>query len=276
MTRPRWFIWGLRSLALAAGVAGSGPALCDPAPEPSSQIAQVDLQAPFATRSPWRLIVTQGPPAVDYGGNPAPGALHMCLEQRPAGTCMSDPLATPQAPGSDSSSNWEPHYLHLAKPVYPQARSAPPLLLLVTASMHAGNGGQLVVTQLLNYDRAKDSFERVYRHATGTNNNEEVRFIAEGALEGSVISADPTSDAPYGYWIVVSRFTPARTYRQVLRYRSATHYNDGNSLAVIDSEMPNIERRLGLWSPGSPLPLPTDKAKPCPRPHLKQTELWCE
>jgi hypothetical protein len=57
-----------------------------------------------------------------------------------------------------------------------------------------------------------------------------------------------------------------------LRYRSATHYGDNNSLAVIDSEMPNIERHLGYWKSGMALPLPSGA---CPRPRLIRMELWC-
>jgi hypothetical protein len=58
-----------------------------------------------------------------------------------------------------------------------------------------------------------------------------------------------------------------------LRYRSATRYNDGNPLAVIDSEMPNIERQFGLWKPGEPLPTPSVG---CIKPPLRHSELWCE
>jgi len=86
-----------------------------------------------------------------------------------------------------------------------------------------------------------------------------------------VISAEPQEHLPYGYWITVNALTPAYTYRQVLRYPSATIYNDGNPLGVIDSEMPNILRRLGLWHPGMSLPVPPH----CPKPHLVRTELWC-
>jgi hypothetical protein len=147
--------------------------------------------------------------------------------------------------------------------------------MIVTASLHAGDGGQIVATQLFRYNKARDTFERVYAHWTGSNNNQEVRFMAGGPLEGAVISAEPTGDAPYGYWMEVSRLQPHGVYRRVLRYRSATRYNDGNTLAVIDSEMPNIERRLGLLTPGSALPLPHGAARPCLRPHLVKTELWC-
>lgn len=57
----------------------------------------------------------------------------------------------------------------------------------------------------------------------------------------------------------------------MLRYRSVTRYGDGNALAVIDSDMPALQRRLGLWRPGQPLPVP-DR---CPAPRLVRGELWC-
>jgi hypothetical protein len=138
--------------------------------------------------------------------------------------------------------------------------------------MYAGDGDQLVVTQLLAYDAQDDRFERIYAHMTGTNNNEEVRFVSGGPLRGDVISAEPTRGEPFAYWIDVNRFAPPHTYRTALRFRSATRYGDGNRLAVIDSEMPNIERRLGLWRPGLPLPLPQG----CPKPQLKRGALWCD
>jgi hypothetical protein len=268
--------WGLhRSLALAFFfvLVESGRALSQPAPAPSSQIQSLDLAGPFKTRSNWRLVVTQGVPSVDALGDPAPGFIRTCLEKGPAATCISDPVAAP--PPGDREGAWEAHYLRVAKPVYPRGPSAAPLLLVQTASLQAFDGNQGVFTQLLKYDRANDRFERVYGYVTGTNNNQEVRFIRDGPLEGSVILVDPTSNAPYAYWVTVNQFTSADVYRQALRYRSATRYNDGNPLAVIDSEMPNIERRLGLWKPGAPLPLPSHAAKPCVRPHLKNTELWC-
>lgn len=58
----------------------------------------------------------------------------------------------------------------------------------------------------------------------------------------------------------------------VLRYRSATGYQDGNPLGVIDSDLPNIQRRLGLWRAGQPLPVP---AQGCATPRLVTMELWC-
>jgi len=243
---------------------------------PSSKLPRIALSEAFHTRSAWLFVATQGPPTVDYGGNPAPGALQLCFKKDPNAPCSSTPSAMPPPTDGASYDGWEPHYLSAAKVVYPRGPGGAPLLLIVTASVHAGDGGQIVATQLFKYSQGRDAFERVYMHATGTNNNQDVRFIPSGPLQGAVISAEPTDNAPYAYWIAVNKFTPELGYRQVLRYRSATRYNDGNALPVIDSEMPTIERRLGLWRPGSSLPLPPPTTRPCPRPHLKDAELWCE
>lgn len=244
---------------------------------PPAQGLRLDLQKPFHTRSHWLLVVTEGAPTTDYGDNEAPGALTFCLKKDPSDACLSEPVTLTLPPVTKSGSPaWEPHYLLNAKAVYPQGQSAAPLLWLVAASMHAGDGGQVVYTELLAYDNAHDAFARVYENRTGSNNNQETRFITDGPLRGSVISAEPQQRAPFGYWIVVSKRSGSGPYRQVLRFGSATRYGDGNQLAVIDAEMPNIQQRLGLWKPGQPLPIPTDRDKPCTRPTLKHSALWCE
>jgi hypothetical protein len=165
-----------------------------------------------------------------------------------------------------------------AKAVYPRGPKAAPLLLIVTGSLLSGDSDQIVFTQLVTYDAAQDAFRRVYVKSTGHNNNQKIRFVTDGPLRGSVITAEPQEHLPYGYWIVVNKLASDGAYHQVLRYRSATLYNDGNPLAVIDSEMPNIEMRLGLWKPGEPLPAPRlgGNGKPCINPTLRHTELWCE
>jgi len=268
---PRAGLWSWASLAVFGVVDGSAPALADPGAAPPPEISHLDLAKPFSTRSAWRLVTADGPQTVDDLDEPAPGPLHLCLEAGASGPCISDQVTTPK---KIAYVGWEPHYLRVAKPVYPSGQSEPPLLLIVTSSLPGINGNEVLVTQLLKYVKGSDRFERIYAHATTINNNQEVRFVTSGLLRGSVISAEPTDNAPYAYWIEVSRFTAARNYQRVLRYRSATRYNDGNSLAVIDSEMPNIERRLGLWRPGSPLPTPNENR--CLRAHLKRGELFCE
>jgi hypothetical protein len=152
-------------------------------------------------------------------------------------------------------------------------RSAPPLLLARTSSEYsAGDGEQVQYTQLFTFRRTSDRFEAIFARAILRNNNQEVRFVEMGPLRGDVVVAEPTENAPFGYWITVNRLTSSYRYQQILRYRSATRYGDDNPLAVIDSEMPNIQQRLGLWRLGRPLPLP---AKGCPKPRLVKMELWC-
>ena len=241
------------------------------------QATQLELGKQFHARSPWRLVVTVGPPTKDYGDNEATGALNLCLQRSPAGPCLSDPVTLPpRATTPEFANAWEPHYLLTARAVYPRGMNAAPFLLIVTGSLNSGDGDQVVATQLVSYDAGCDQFRRIYSNSTGNNNNQEIRFIAEGPLRGSVIIAEPQEDSPYGYWITVGRLLPEDVYRPVLRYRSAMLYGDGNPLAVIDSEMPNIQRRLGLWKLGDPLPTPSRGSKPRNKPTLKHSELWCE
>jgi hypothetical protein len=268
-------------IALAAVLTGRMAAAQSPTAQPTfhpaSQATELDLAAPFHARSPWRLVVTEGPPVKDYGDNDAPGALSFCLRKGATGPCISDPVTIPLRTASpDHGQAWEPHYLLRAKVVYPRGQTGAPLLLIVTGSLNSGDGDQIVATQLIRYDPARDAFRRVFAQSTGHNNNQEIRFVTDGPLMGSVITAEPQEQRPYGYWIVVNKATPTGVYHPVLRYRSATTYNDGNSLAVIDSEMPNIELRLGLWKPGAPLPIPSlASGKRCLKPALKHGELWC-
>lgn len=273
----------LFDLVLTVGVA-SAPAFAEPptgAPtaRPTSQNTELDLEKAFHTRSPWRLTVTEGVPGKDYGDNDAPGALTLCLRKGPSGTCVSNPVTpTLRARAGDEANAWEPHELLTAKVVDPGGPNGAPLLLLVTGSLHSGNGDQLVATELVRYDSAGDKFRRVFSRSTGRNNNQEIRFVADGPLRGGLITAEPQQRSPYGYWILVDQPSSTGAYRQVLRYASATRYDDGNPLAVIDAEMPNILSRLGLWKRGDPLPVPSSSAnsKPCVHPTLRHSVMWCE
>lgn len=234
-------------------------------------VKSLDLSKPFAARSIWRLTATQSPDVADPTGfldDMVPGPIRLCLRKAPTAPCDPSLKATVGEPGK-ADFFLEPHELARADVV--RSPSGQPLLLVQTGSVHSGNGDQLVRTQLLAYRPAEDRFERVYEHVTGRNNNQQVRYVEAGPLKGDVVSVEPTQDAPFGFWVVVN--APASGgFQEVLRYRSATRYGDGNPLAVIDSEMPNMAQRLGLWTPGSPLPLP---AGACPSPHLVKMALWC-
>jgi hypothetical protein len=259
--------WSAALILIAAWSSGSAFAATP------SAMSSIDLSKPFGTRSAWRFTASQGPEIEDPNGMPgdkAPGAIRLCISNDKGKSCRPDLRAIIRIPETDDPFS-EPHFLDKAEIVRSGGGRA--LLLVQVASLHSGDGDQAVGTQVLAYDRRHDRFAPIYEKSTGRNNNQEVRYVTGGALHGAMISAEPTEDAPFGFWVTVDRLTPAYTYRQVLRYRSATHYGDGNPLSVIDSEMPNIERRLGLWRQGSPLPLPKGR---CPRPHLARMELWCK
>jgi len=262
----------LSYLAVFAATAVAAPVSVRAEPSPQTVIAVVDLSGPFATRSQWKVTASQGPPINDptgVGDDKVSGEINLCLHASVSGPC--DPqLQTALGAASSDDLYSAPHYLNEVRVVH--GVGGLPLLFVQTASVHSVDGDQIVLTQALAYERGADRFVRVYSHPTGRNNSQEVRFIEAGVLKGDIISVEPTANAPFGFWISVNTLARGSSYKQVLRYRSATGYGDGNPLAVIDSEMPNIEQRLGLWRAGSPLPLP---AGACPTPHLVHMELWC-
>lgn len=241
----------------------------------SPLISNIDLSKPFSTREAWRFIATQGPPVAGNdtaSGSEEPGQIQLCLRASLSAPCDPQLLNALRVASSANDFFTQPHYLNAVRIVYPLGNADQPVLFVQTASMYSGDSDQVVLTQVLAYDNSQNRFLRIYQYTTGRNMNEEVRYINSGRLKGDIISVDPTENAPYAYWVTVNAFTPQYTYKTALRYRSATHYGDHNSLAVIDSEMPNIERRLGFWKSGMALPLP---AGGCPRPRLVRMELWC-
>jgi hypothetical protein len=242
------------------------------APAPAQTIvSRIDLSPAFGAPPGWRFLAFQGPDTADEleGEGRAPGAIRLCISRDGGRSCHPDLSRLLSANfGGESSS--VPHFLNRIRIV--RLRPSRAMLLVEAASLHSGDGDQRVGTAALTFDRARNAFVPAYEKWTGHNRNEEIRYIEAGPLRGAIVSAEPTADAPFGFWIVVNRLAPTGRYRQVLRYRSSTHYGDGNPLAVIDSEMPNIQQRLGLWRPGQRLPLP---ARRCPRPRLINHELWC-
>jgi hypothetical protein len=240
-----------------------------------SVISNIDLSGPFKTRTAWHFIATQGPPVAGVSpssGEDEPGQIQLCLGGALSPSC--DPqLQTRLRSASFADDPFaQPHYLDAVKIVYPRGPADHPLLFVQTRSVFSGDGDRVVLTQVLAYESSKNRFVRIYQSAIGGNRNEEVRYISSGRLKGDIISVEPTENAPYGYWVTVNALTTQYAYKKVLRYRSATRYGDNNPLAVIDSEMPNIEQRLGYWKSGMALPLPSGA---CPRPRLIRMELWC-
>jgi hypothetical protein len=266
MRSQSWIPQVVAALALATTLAAQSTT--------SSVISNIDLSKTFSTREAWRFIATQGAPVAGddtASGGEEPGRIQLCLRAALSAPC--DPQLL-NALGAASRANdffTQPHYLNAVKVVYPRGSADQPLLFVQTASMHSGDGDQVILTQVLAYENSQNRFLRIYQHTTGRNNNEEVRYISSGRLQRDIISVDPIEDAPYAYWVTVNNLTPQYTYKTVLRYRSATHYGDKNPLAVVDSEMPNIEQRLDYWKSGMALPLPSSG---CQRPRLIRMELW--
>jgi len=138
------------------------------------------------------------------------------------------------------------------------------------------NGNCLVSTFLFAYDRKADKFRVVFFNMTGRNNNEETRFVENGPMLGSIVVAYPTNNAPFTYFVEVYKRMSDSDYSRVLKYRGKTGYGDGNPLAVIDSEMPETLRRLGLWKTGDPLPVPPRMPRGCTRLVMRKGVEWCE
>lgn len=261
---PNYFI-------AAVGLISAAPLPAAPATSPTNVIAQIYLSKPFHLARGASLTATQGPQIDDpiYDGETAPGRISLCVSASRSAACTPLIDHVLNVAGDRFSGI---HYLEIHEIVHPRGSGAPPLIHLQVASLHAVNGSQGHAAVILAYRPAQRHFERIFEHVVGGNMNQEIRYIASGPLRGDMISAEPTASPPFGYWITVDRLTHGYRYREALRYRSATRYNDGNSLAVIDSEMPNILRRLKLWHPGQPLPLPKSA---CAKPRLVKSELWC-
>jgi hypothetical protein len=167
----------------------------------------------------------------------APGVILLCITPDNGKTCLPDTDSVLRRT-KDADFLSEPHFLLDARIVHASANRA--LLLLELGSFQTGDGDQLEGTQVYAYDQVHDSFALVYARHTGRNNNQEVRFVLDGPMQGDIISVDPTRDPRFGYWVSVNGLVGGDSYKEVLRYRSATAYGDGNPLAVIDAEMPNI------------------------------------
>lgn len=149
--------------------------------------------------------------------------------------------------------------------------------MLQTLSAHGMNGNASIGTTLFQYDLNTDGFLQVFANVNGgTNNNAETRFVERGPLQGDVIVNYPTDNAPYAYWIEVYALGKSDHYLRILRYRSITHYGDGNPLPVADSEMPEIMARSGFWKPGDALPIPQVAPKGCGPLVMRHGEEWCK
>lgn len=231
-------------------------------------LARTDLTHPFGTRSRWTVVVEQDESPLP---NDDPGPIFICFSKTPtASASVTCSEGNVEKRVDSPVSYWS------ARVVYAGRAHTQPLILIKTCGGGGINGNCGVSMSLYDYDRARKAFHSVFSGiAGGSNNNSQIRFVEQGPLRGDVISDAPTSDYPYGYWITVYGRKRTGRYVQILHYRGRTGYGDGNPLAVIDSDMPEILRRFGLWRPGDALPVPPHMPKRCSHLFMRRGEEWC-
>jgi hypothetical protein len=171
-----------------------------------------------------------------------------------------------------------PYHLFASSIVHGGQNKTRPFLFVEVcgAGAMSGDGDCGIATALYMYDKGADRFIRVFQNLAGRNNNQATCFVESGPLQGDVIVDNPTENAPYTYWIEVYRAGDSGQYGRILRYRGLTGYSDGNPLAVADSEMPEILRRLGQWQPGDPSPVPAHLPQGCCDLFMRHGEEWCK
>lgn len=245
----------------------------------SKIVGHVDLTKPFQTKTPWAIVIGKEP---DEEGTEGPlgdpiGAVSICFVNNKSVDC-SERMLTDHMGQNISRGRGERLFYELLNSaiVYSGPKKTQPLLMIQTCTMPGVNGNCGVLTFLFDYDRNADRFYNVFFNDTGRNNNQETRFIESGPLIGDVIVADPTSNAPFTYWVEIYKRKRSGRYERLLRYRGKTGYADGNPLAVIDSEMPEILWRLKLWMPGQDLPVPPKMPAGCTRLFMRKGVEWCE
>lgn len=235
-------------------------------------ISHIDLTEPFGTVTQWTLVAVQqgGPPPTQLEDR---GPILICLVKGASPDCNQHFYGQ-----VDRDRPWfnTPYHLFDSRVVYAGQNKSSPLLLVQVCAAEIFDGNCGVATALYRYDRQANRFLQVFLNVTGRNNNEVTRFVENGPLQGDMIVNYPTEQAPYTYWIEVYRAGESGQYVRILRYRGRTGYNDGNPLAVADSEMPEILNRSGFWQPGDPLPVPPHFSPRCTQLYIRQGEEWCK
>lgn len=247
----------------------------------SKVVVHLELTQTFQTKSRWSLIVAKQPDeesSVEDGGGNRIGAVSFCFVENKEPDCSEELFLAKYREQKISFISGEPtfHELIASDVVFSGPGRTLPLLKIKSCMNRGANGNCGVSTFLLAYDRKAERFRVIFFNISGRNNNEETRVVENGPLLGSVIVAYPTSDAPFTYFVEVYSRTSNSGYSLALRYRGHTGYGDGNSLAVIDSEMPETLRRLGLWKTGDALPIPPRMSGGCTRLVMRKGVEWCE
>lgn len=234
----------------------------------------VDLTKPFQTVTPWTLTISQDQENQDFSGS----ALRVCFTHEGKQSCSH--IIVPDCAVLTENSRCDadpfPSYfdrLFGVESVRP--KNGAPLLVLLVGSSGAGGPGQPYGPIVFAYRRS-GKFERVFTDTRSSNSNGEARVIEDGPLAGYIVEDSLTYQKwPYPYFITVYRPTATEHYEQVLGYLGRSHESDGNSLGVIDAEIPEVMKRLGVWHAGQSLPVPGNNPFNCTDYILKNGLEWC-
>ncbi len=236
-----------------------------------------NLEKPFHTRGKWLFVVTQGPAEDSSDGA---GIQYCFLDVRtaicesalvPNGVALNQKSKALQVPIGGSS--WPYNEPGPVSIVYPVKQSLEPLLQFKPYEFNGGPGAPLGLL-VFAYRKETDRFELIFSGTSHPNVNEETRLIKDGPLAGDIIADYQTARWPYRYKIMVYKLTDSEKYKKILDYMGNSKWDDGNTLAVIDAEMPEIERRLGIWKPGQALPLET--TVDCKKLEYRSGMEWCD
>jgi hypothetical protein len=158
-------------------------------------IGHSDLTKPFATISLWTLVIAQdSAPPPEISDFEEHGPITICFVKDLAPDC-SEKLYE----NVPTELRWfgTPFYIRDSRVVYASPANKRPLLLLKTCGARSGDGNCGIATGLYAYDQRADRFYKAFGNVTGSNNNQDTRFVENGPLLGNVIVNYPTDNAPY-------------------------------------------------------------------------------
>lgn len=256
-------------------------------------VSTTDLTATFHTKAKWSLVVTAEPD--DSGISDVVGNLHFCFVRNgkeecpdiclPSGVMLDDSPTCLGPDGRQASVPYNvfqdsvPYNVFRDVSTYQAVGSGKANLVVARVAWTGGASGFPSGPIIWAYHRQSDSFSRIFSAVENPSNNGQVRFITGGPLAGDVILNQLTYSWPYRYEIIVYKLLRSAHYVKVLDYKGNSTEGDGNTLAVIDAEMPEIERRLGFWRRGQTLPEISQDEIPsqCTTPLRLQKGLeWCD
>jgi len=243
-------------------------------------VSKADLTSALNTATKWNLVITHEPD--DSGIDGVVGSLHFCFVHNGKAACPDVCMPSGVVLNNSRtchSQNGTAYNAFEGLSSFQTVGKAKANLIVATVAWTGGASAFWYGPVIWAYHRQSDSFERIFSAVENLSNNGEVRFIPAGPLAGDVVLNQLTYSWPYRYDIVVYGLLSPGRYVKVLDYNGNTTEGDGNSLSVIDAEMPEIERRLGYWKTGDLLPTIPQAAIPsqCKTPiRLQKGLAWCD